>query len=60
MPDVNQHIAGRVRGLRDRSGLSLAALANRSDVSRSMISLIERAETSATAVVLEKIATARQ
>lgn len=58
MPDVNARIAVRVRELRERSDLSLDALAGRSDVSRSMISLIERGETSATAVVLEKIATA--
>jgi len=57
MPDVNARIAARVRELRERDGLSLDALAGKSDVSRSMISLIERGETSATAVVLEKIAT---
>jgi transcriptional regulator with XRE-family HTH domain len=44
--------------LRAEHGLSLDVLAARSGVSRSMISLIERAETSATAVVLEKLATA--
>jgi transcriptional regulator with XRE-family HTH domain len=37
--------------------MSLEALASRSGVSRSMISLVERAETSPTAVVLEKLAT---
>ena len=37
-------------------GLSLEALAQKCDVSRSMISLIERGETSPTAVVLEKLA----
>jgi transcriptional regulator with XRE-family HTH domain len=57
MSDVNSRIAGRVSELRDRAGLSLEALASRCDVSRSMISLIERGETSPTAVVLEKIAT---
>jgi transcriptional regulator with XRE-family HTH domain len=57
MPDVNARIAARVRELRERDGLSLDALAGKSAVSRSMISLIERGETSATAVVLEKIAT---
>lgn len=56
-PDINQRIAARVRSLRDASGLSLEALAQRSGVSRSMISLIERGESSATAVVLEKLAT---
>lgn len=57
MTDVNSRIATRIRALRERSDLSLDALAGRCDVSRSMISLIERGETSATAVVLEKIAT---
>src|SRR5687768_14231800 len=56
--DVNECIAARVRDLRAGRRLSLDSLANRSGVSRSMISLIERAETSATAVVLEKIAAA--
>ncbi len=55
-PDINQRIAARVRGLRGASGLSLEAVAQRSGVSRSMISLIERGESSATAVVLEKLA----
>ena len=54
--DVNQRIARRVAELRAASGLSLDALAARSGVSRSTISLIERGETSATAVVLEKLA----
>lgn len=54
--DLNQQIAARVRQLRSARDLSLDALAQRSGVSRSMISLIERGETSATAVVLERIA----
>ncbi len=54
--DINARIARRVGALRAGSGLSLEALAARSDVSRSTISLIERGETSATAVVLEKLA----
>ena len=54
-PDINQRIAQRVRELRAARGLSLEALAQRSGVSRSMISLIERGESSATAVVLEKL-----
>src|SRR6184192_4841090 len=55
-PDLNQCIAERVRELRAAQGLSLDALATKSGVSRSMISLIERGETSPTAVVLEKLA----
>ncbi|MBS0518084.1 MAG: helix-turn-helix transcriptional regulator [Proteobacteria bacterium] len=54
--DVNRRIAARVRQLRSERGLSLEALADRSGVSRSMISLIERGETSPTAVLLEKLA----
>jgi transcriptional regulator with XRE-family HTH domain len=53
---VNQRIAGRVRELRAARRLSLDALANRSGVSRSMISLVERGESSPTAVVMEKLA----
>jgi transcriptional regulator with XRE-family HTH domain len=54
---LNQRIADRVRELRAAQGLSLDALASKSGVSRSMISLIERGESSPTAVVLEKLAT---
>jgi len=56
-PDINARIATRVRTLRTELGMSLDALAATSDVSRSMISLVERGESSPTAVVLEKIAT---
>src|SRR5262250_2608546 len=44
--DLNQRIAERVRELRARQGLSLEALASKSGVSRSMISVIERGESS--------------
>ena len=54
--DLNQRIARRVRELRARHGLSLDALSGKTGVSRSMISLIERGESSPTAVVLEKLA----
>ena len=54
--DLNQRIAERVRELRAAHGLSLDALAGKSGVSRSMISLIERGESNPTAVVLEKLA----
>ena len=55
--DINSRIAGRVRALRTELGMTLDALAAKCDVSRSMISLVERAESSPTAVVLDKIAT---
>ena len=54
--DSSGRIADRVRELRAASALSLDALAARSGVSRSMISLVERGESSPTAVVLEKLA----
>lgn len=54
---LNERIAQRVRDLRTARGLSLHALATHCRVSRSMISLIERGESSPTAVLLEKLAT---
>jgi transcriptional regulator with XRE-family HTH domain len=54
---VNQRIATNVRALRAQLGLSLDSLASACGVSRSALSLIERAESSPTAVVLDKIAT---
>jgi transcriptional regulator with XRE-family HTH domain len=56
-PDLNRRIAERVMALRLAHDLSLDALASKCGVSRSMISLIERGESSPTAVVLEKLAT---
>jgi transcriptional regulator with XRE-family HTH domain len=53
--NINERIASRVRTLRAELGLSLDALAAKCEVSRSMISLVERGESSPTAVVLEKI-----
>lgn len=53
---LNERIAQRVRELRSGTGLSLDALSSQCGVSRSMLSLIERAETSPTAVVLDKLA----
>ncbi|MDP3761858.1 MAG: XRE family transcriptional regulator [Ramlibacter sp.] len=57
LPSLNDRIARRVRDLRAARGLSLDALATHCGVSRSMISLIERGESSPTAVLLEKLAT---
>jgi len=56
--EINARIGGRVRELRDAQGWSLDALAERSKVSRSNISLIERGQSSPTATVLDKLATA--
>jgi transcriptional regulator with XRE-family HTH domain len=54
--NINLRIAARVRGLRAEQELTLDALAAECAVSRSMLSLIERGESSPTAVVLEKVA----
>lgn len=56
--DIHHTIARRIRELRDAKGWSLEALAERSKVSRSNISLIERGQSSPTAVVLDRLATA--
>lgn len=53
---LNERIAQRVRELRAGRDLSLDALSSQCGVSRSMLSLIERAQTSPTAVVLDKLA----
>lgn len=55
-PDLEHRVATRLRQLRADHGLTLDELAKQSGVSRSMISLIERAESSPTASVLDKLA----
>lgn len=55
--DINTRIGRRVRELREARGDSLDALAGRSGVSRSNISLIERGQSSPTATVLDKLST---
>ncbi|WP_245423935.1 helix-turn-helix domain-containing protein [Methylovirgula sp. 4M-Z18] len=54
---MEQRLAHRLKALRLERGLTLEALAQRSGVSRSMISLIERGESSPTAQVLDRLAT---
>ncbi len=56
--EIDAFLAARVRDLRQERGLTLERLAEASGVSRSMISLIERQETSPTAAVLNKLADA--
>lgn len=56
--DMETQLAVRLRGLRSEAGLTLEALAAQSGVSRSMISLIERGESSPTANVLDRLAAA--
>jgi transcriptional regulator with XRE-family HTH domain len=51
-------LARRIRAEREVRGWSLAGLAERADVSKAMLSKIERAEASPTAATLSRIATA--
>jgi transcriptional regulator with XRE-family HTH domain len=53
---LNTHLATRLRDLRTESGMTMDGLAERTGVSRSMISLIERGESSPTAAVLDRLA----
>jgi transcriptional regulator with XRE-family HTH domain len=53
--EIEGWIASRLKELRARQELTLDELSRRSGVSRSMISLIERAESSPTASVLDKL-----
>ncbi len=53
---LEQRLAVRIKDLRTKRDLSLEQLAQLSGVSRSMISLIERAEASPTANVLDRLA----
>jgi len=56
--NITELIGRRLRELRAAADLSLDALAHKSGVSRSNISLIERGQSSPTAVVLDKLASA--
>jgi transcriptional regulator with XRE-family HTH domain len=53
--DVTTRLARRLKSLREAQGWSLDALAERSGVSRSNISLIERGQSSPSATVLDKL-----
>ena len=54
--DVHARLSARLRSLRAERGFTLEALADRAGVSRSMISLVERGESSPTAAVLDRLA----
>lgn len=56
--DVSGLLAVRLQAEREKRGWSLADLAERSAVSKAMLSKIERQEASPTAVILSRIATA--
>ncbi|WDE13992.1 helix-turn-helix domain-containing protein [Thalassomonas haliotis] len=58
--DPSKDIAQRIKYERESRGWSLAELAKRSDVSKAMISKIERQETSPTAVLLGRLCGAFQ
>jgi transcriptional regulator with XRE-family HTH domain len=53
--DIDQKIGTRIRELRSDKGLTLDALAERADVSRAMLSRIERGESSPTAQLMNKV-----
>jgi transcriptional regulator with XRE-family HTH domain len=53
--DIEDRIAGRLKARREELGLSLADLAERSGVSKAMISRIERREASPTAALLGRL-----
>jgi transcriptional regulator with XRE-family HTH domain len=53
--DIDGRIAARIRALRAARGLTLEALAGRAEVSRAMLSRIERGESSPTAQLLNKV-----
>lgn len=53
---LDERIAQRARELRAAQGLTLEQLAARSGVSRSMISVVERGESSPTAALLDRLA----
>lgn len=54
--DTHARLTERLRALRSKRGLTLEQLAGQAGVSRSMISLIERGESSPTAAVLDRLA----
>ena len=53
--DIDQTIGTRIRELRGERSLTLEALAERADVSRAMLSRIERGESSPTAQLMNKV-----
>ena len=53
--NIDQRIGARIKDLRSAKGLTLDALAERADVSRAMLSRIERGESSPTAQLMNKV-----
>ena len=55
MPDIDGRVGARIRELRAQGNLTLDGLARRADISRAMLSRIERGESSPTAQLLNKV-----
>jgi len=53
--DLDRRLGARLKGLRQSRGLTLDQLAERSGVSRAMISRVERGESSPTAALLDRL-----
>lgn len=53
--DLDRRLGARLKGLRQARGLTLEQLAERSGVSRAMISRVERGESSPTAALLDRL-----
>lgn len=53
--DLDRRLGARLKGLRHARGLTLDQLAERSGVSRAMISRVERGESSPTAALLDRL-----
>ena len=53
--DLDRRLGARLKGLRQARGLTLDQLAERSGVSRAMISRVERGESSPTAALLDRL-----
>lgn len=54
-PDIDGRIGARIRALRAANGLTLDGLARQAEVSRAMLSRIERGESSPTAQLLNRV-----
>ena len=54
-PDIDRRLGARIRALRAAKGLTLDGLARQAEVSRAMLSRVERGDSSPTAQLLNKI-----
>jgi transcriptional regulator with XRE-family HTH domain len=58
MKDIQELLGKRIRGLRNKAGLTIAQLAEKANLSDNFIGCIERGERSPTLKTLEKVASA--